>query len=318
MPGSPSADQRDDLDRQAGRLAEWATQQGLLPSAVVKEVGSGLNGSRPKLLRVLADPKVGVVVVEHWERLCRFGFEYVEAALRARGGQVLVVDDQELEDDLVRDVTEVMTALCAPALRPAVGPAAGGTGPGRRGQRRGGFLMQFTYQTRLSGHGDALSAYAGLYSRLERRLFARVRAGESRKDLKRGFIRDFGIPARMFNAMWASLQGKIKGVEKSHEQHADTLRRRIARAKKQLAVLERRGDRSRVHHKRRRLASLEVRLAGVEADLASGAVRLCFGSRKLWGEAVQPGGQRLRQPPGMAVGLVGIPGQTVLRAGEPG
>ncbi len=142
--------------------------------------------------------------------------------------------------------------------------------------------MQFTYQTRLSGHGDALSAYAGLYSRLERRLFARVRAGESRKDLKRGFIRDFGIPARMFNAMWASLQGKIKGVEKSHEQHADTLRRRIARAKKQLAVLERRGDRSRVHHKRRRLASLEVRLAGVEADLASGAVRLCFGSRKLW------------------------------------
>ena len=108
-----SADQRDDLDRQAGRLAEWATQQGLLPSAVVKEVGSGLNGSRPKLLRVLADPKVGVVVVEHWERLCRFGFEYVEAALRARGGQVLVVDDQELEDDLVRDVTEVMTSLCA-------------------------------------------------------------------------------------------------------------------------------------------------------------------------------------------------------------
>ena len=53
-----SADQRDDLDRQAGRLAEWATQQGLLPSAVVKETGSGLNGSRPKLLRVLADPKV--------------------------------------------------------------------------------------------------------------------------------------------------------------------------------------------------------------------------------------------------------------------
>ena len=108
-----SADQRDDLDRQAGRLAEWATQQGLLPSAVIKEVGSGLNGSRAKLLRVLADPKVGVVIVEHRERLCRFGFEYVEAALGARGGEVLVVDDHELEDDLVRDITEVMTSLCA-------------------------------------------------------------------------------------------------------------------------------------------------------------------------------------------------------------
>ena len=94
-------------------MAEWATQQGLLPSAVIKEVGSGLNGSRTKLLRVLADPRVGMVIVEHRERLCRFGFEYVEAALRARGGQVLVVDDQELEDDLVRDITEVMTSLCA-------------------------------------------------------------------------------------------------------------------------------------------------------------------------------------------------------------
>ena len=108
-----SADQRDDLDRQAGRLAEWATQHGLLPSAVVKEVGSGLNGSRPQLLRALADPEVGVIIVEHRERLCRFGFEYVEAALGARGGQVLVVNDQELDDDLVRDVTEVMTSLCA-------------------------------------------------------------------------------------------------------------------------------------------------------------------------------------------------------------
>ena len=108
-----SADQRDDLDRQAGRLAEWATERGLQPTAVVKEVGSGLNGQRRKLSRVLADPKVGTIVVEHRERLCRFGFEYLEAALLARGGRILVMDDGELEDDLVRDVTEVMTSLCA-------------------------------------------------------------------------------------------------------------------------------------------------------------------------------------------------------------
>ena len=36
------------------------------------------------------------------------------------------------------------------------------------------------------------------------------------------------------------------------------------------------------HHKRRRLANLESRLAGVEGDIALGRVRLCFGSRKLW------------------------------------
>ena len=108
-----SADQKEDLDRQVGRVAEWATRQGLRPDEVVKEVGSGLNGNRARLRRLVADPKVKTIVVEHRERLCRFGFKYLEAALAGRGARVLVVDESELEDDLVRDVTEVMTSLCA-------------------------------------------------------------------------------------------------------------------------------------------------------------------------------------------------------------
>ena len=45
--------------------------------------------------------------------MCRFGFEYVEAALAGRGARIVVMDEGELEDDLVRDATEVMTSLCA-------------------------------------------------------------------------------------------------------------------------------------------------------------------------------------------------------------
>ena len=41
-------------------------------------------------------------------------------------------------------------------------------------------------------------------------------------------------------------------------------------------------DGGRVHGKRRRLANLKFRLSGLEADLAAGRVRLCFGSKKLW------------------------------------
>ena len=108
-----SADQRDDLDRQVGRAVEWATGQGHRPDSVVKEIGSGLNGKRGKLRRLVADPLVQTIVVEHRERLCRFGFEYLEAALLARGARILVMEESELEDDLVRDVTEVMTSLCA-------------------------------------------------------------------------------------------------------------------------------------------------------------------------------------------------------------
>ena len=108
-----SADQRGDLDRQAGRLAEWATQHDCRPDEVVKEIGSGLNGNRRQLRRIIGDPSVGTIIVEHRERLCRFGFEYIEAALSARGCRILVVDDGEVEEDLVRDAAEVMTSLCA-------------------------------------------------------------------------------------------------------------------------------------------------------------------------------------------------------------
>ena len=37
----------------------------------------------------------------------------VEAAVRGAGGQIVVMEDGEIEDDLVRDVTEVLTSFCA-------------------------------------------------------------------------------------------------------------------------------------------------------------------------------------------------------------
>ena len=82
-------------------------------TSTVGEVGSGVNGSRSKLKRLLADPAIGIVVVEHRERLARFGVEYVEAALRAQGRRLVVVEDRQVDDDLVRDVTEVLTSMCA-------------------------------------------------------------------------------------------------------------------------------------------------------------------------------------------------------------
>ena len=108
-----SGDQREDLDRQVGRVVAWATQHGHRPDEVVKEIGSGLDGDRRQLRCVVGDHTVRTIVVEHRERLCRFGFEYVEAALAGRGARIVVMDEEEHEDDLVRDVTEVMTSLCA-------------------------------------------------------------------------------------------------------------------------------------------------------------------------------------------------------------
>lgn len=108
-----SADQRPDLDRQVARVAEWATGQHLSIDRVVTEVGSALNGRRRKFLALLRDPKVSTILVEHRDRFARFGAEYVEAALSAQGRRLLVVDPAEVDDDLVRDVTEILTSLCA-------------------------------------------------------------------------------------------------------------------------------------------------------------------------------------------------------------
>jgi putative resolvase len=87
-----SHDQRHDLDRQVARLTEWATTNGHVVGEVVTGVGSGLNGKRPKLRRILSDPSASVVVVEHRDRLARFGVEQLEAALSAHGRKVVVAD----------------------------------------------------------------------------------------------------------------------------------------------------------------------------------------------------------------------------------
>ncbi|EQD73219.1 Resolvase domain protein, partial [mine drainage metagenome] len=108
-----SHDQRSDLERQLGRLVEWAAHHDLAVDMTVAEVGSGMNGARPKLRRLLADGRVSTIVVEHRDRLARLGSEYIEAALLGAGRRLLVVDPKELEDDLVRDMTEVLTSLCA-------------------------------------------------------------------------------------------------------------------------------------------------------------------------------------------------------------
>ena len=147
-----------------------------------------------------------------------------------------------------------------------------------------------TYQTRLRHFagmdctaGDRLlSAYADLYCRIQRKLFAQVSVGRSASSLKQEYLRRYGIPARMFNAVRASLEVKVVSVREQQLLRLDELLRRVARAQGQIAESgeEVRGEW--LHQKQRRLGNLRGKLKRVETDLDSGRVRLCFGSRKLW------------------------------------
>ena len=108
-----SREQKPDLQRQVGRLSMWAAQAGLRVVRVESEVGSGMNGARSKARRLLADAEVTVVVVEHRDRLAAMNTELVEAALSAAGRRLVVLDAGQRDDDLVSDVVEVLTSLCA-------------------------------------------------------------------------------------------------------------------------------------------------------------------------------------------------------------
>ena len=147
-----------------------------------------------------------------------------------------------------------------------------------------------TYQTRIIDfgvveptHGEAvLAAYAELYGRVQRKLFANFSAGELPASLKKVYLQRYGIPARMFNGLRVSLEGKVSSVRETMALRRDNLQRRIARAECEIEKAVKGGRWAQVHHKRRRLANLRFGLAGLEADVAAGRVRLCYGSKRLW------------------------------------
>ena len=108
-----SAGQKSDLERQLGRLVTYASEQKLKVVKSVTEIGSGLNGRRHKLLELLKDSTMGGIVVEHRDRLARFGSDYIEATLSASGRKLYVIDEAEMKDDLVQDMIDVLTSFCA-------------------------------------------------------------------------------------------------------------------------------------------------------------------------------------------------------------
>ena len=107
-----SAGRRWDLGRRVARLAWWAAAGGRAVSEVVTEADSGVDGKCPRLRGALADPGVSVVA-ERRDRLGRFGAGELEAALGGHGRRIVVADPGENAGDLVRDMIEVLTFLCA-------------------------------------------------------------------------------------------------------------------------------------------------------------------------------------------------------------
>jgi putative resolvase len=109
-----SSENKVNLESQLTRVRKWATLNGFTVSYEVSEVGSGLNDNRKKLLKLLNNKNVGFIIVEHKDRLTRFGFNYIDALLKSRGGQVIVINQVDNDkEDLIQDFVSVITSFCA-------------------------------------------------------------------------------------------------------------------------------------------------------------------------------------------------------------
>ena len=107
-----SHEKKDDIERQAERCLEFCRARGWEVKQVVKEVASGMNDNRPKLLKLL-NSSPSRIVVEHKDRLTRFGFGYLDALLPKLGCELVVINrDSEEQADLMKDLVAIITSFC--------------------------------------------------------------------------------------------------------------------------------------------------------------------------------------------------------------
>lgn len=109
-----SSQNKSNLDKQADRLISFSNAKGWKVDSVIKEIGSGLNDKRRKLLKVLNDETVTHIVVEHKDRLTRFGFNYLEQWMVYRKVFIIVINQVDTDkEDLMQDFVSLVTSFVA-------------------------------------------------------------------------------------------------------------------------------------------------------------------------------------------------------------
>jgi predicted site-specific integrase-resolvase len=109
-----SSQNKNNLENQADRLKQYCIAKGYQITEIEKEVGSGVNDSRKKLKKLLESDSWGIIVVEHKDRLTRFGFNYIEILLNKEGRKIEVVNMAEDEkSDLMTDLISIIYSFSA-------------------------------------------------------------------------------------------------------------------------------------------------------------------------------------------------------------
>lgn len=109
-----SSENKSNLESQKNRLISYCNAKGYKVDKIVTEIGSGLDDKRPKLEKLLMDASINLIVIEHSDRLARFGLNYIEKLLNLQGRKIEIVNATENErDDLMSDFVSIITSFTA-------------------------------------------------------------------------------------------------------------------------------------------------------------------------------------------------------------
>ena len=109
-----SSENKDNLEKQKERLVSYCNAKGYKVSKIITEIGSGLNDERKKLESILMDKSINLIVVEHKDRLTRFGLNYIQKLLELDNRKIEIINPQTNdEDDLMQDFVSIITSFTA-------------------------------------------------------------------------------------------------------------------------------------------------------------------------------------------------------------
>jgi len=109
-----SSENKANLETQIQRLKNYASAKGYKISKEVSEIGSGINDNRKKLISLLSDKSVTTIIVEHKNRLTRFGFNYIKTLFENEERTIEVINEVDSDkQDLIQDFISIITSFCA-------------------------------------------------------------------------------------------------------------------------------------------------------------------------------------------------------------
>lgn len=111
-----SAQNKDNCETQSQRLYDFCTAHGWTVVRQVTEIGSGMNEDRKRLWSILHSDNWDILVVEHKDRLTRFGFSFIEALIEEKGKELIVINqsqEKNTEEELINDLVSIITSFCA-------------------------------------------------------------------------------------------------------------------------------------------------------------------------------------------------------------